>query len=143
MKNIYKDRFESCNTVSLRKVASKSHEVFSMLSECLYAFGMRPFRADAEVEVQDLGQGKYKIVQEAPDAGKWAEGYRSETLVHVYKRGGELFLKMVESVRLRVGATSEQDRKIVSECVRGGRASNPNTMEGKFLVWLRSKIELD
>ena len=139
MKNIYKDRFEKCERVYFVTNASRSHEVFNVLSEALCAFGMKSHRADAETEIQDLGGGRYKIVQEAPTTGYWSQGYRCETIVHVYKRKGEHFLKLEESVRLRVADKSKDDGKIVLRCVRGNNATNPASLEARFIDWLRSK----
>lgn len=142
MKNMWKERFENCERILVRKRASKSHEMFSVLSEAFHAFAMTPHRKDTETEVQVLGPGLYKIVQEAPNAGYWAQGYRCETIVKVYTRGKKLFVKLVESKRLRVAETPEHDGFVVSECPRGNSADHPASMEAKLIDWLRTKVEL-
>ena len=142
MKNMWKERFENCDRILVRKVASKSHEMFSVLSEAFHAFAMTPHRTDTETGVLVLGPGLYKIVQEAPEAGYWAQGYRCETTVKVYTRGKSTFVKLVESKRLRVGETPDRDGFVVSQCVRGNNADHPASMEAKLIDWLRTKVEL-
>lgn len=138
---MWKERFEKCERTLVRKFASKEHEVFSVTAEAYNTFGMNSHRQDAETSVEVLGGGLYKIVQEAPNAGRWAEGYRCETLVKVYKRGKNTFVKLVESKRLRCGDKPEWDGFIISSAARG-YAVRKHSIEAKLLDWLAEKVEL-
>ena len=138
---MWKERFDKCERTLVWKSASKEHEVFSVTAEAYNTFGMSSHRQDAETSVEVLGGGLYKIVQEAPNAGRWAEGYRCETLVKVYKRGKDTYVKLVESKRLRCGDNPEWDGFIISSAARG-YAAREYTIEAKLLKWLAEKVEL-
>ena len=141
MKNIFKDRFNKCERVLAKKWASKEHEMWSTLVEALCAFGMRPHREDAETEVEYLGSGQYKIIQEAPTTGFWSQGYRCETIVQIYTRGTDTYFKMLESKLFRPGETPEKDSLVISMCARGNKVTSPHSIESKTIQWLRLKIE--
>lgn len=117
------------------------HEVFSILSESLIGFAVRPHRADAETWVEELGNGRYKVVQEAPNAGQWAQGYRNESIVHIYKRGGDTFLKLESAKRLRVFDNEKDDGFVISSVARGYKVVK-HSIEEHFLTWLAEKVEL-
>jgi hypothetical protein len=141
MKNMWKERFEKCSRVLVHKSGSKMHEVFSILSEALIGFAVRPHRTDAETWVEELGNGRYKVVQEAPNAGQWAQGYRNESVVHVYKRGADTFLKLEGAKRLRVFDNEKDDGFVISSVARGYKVVK-HSIEDHFLTWLAKKVEL-
>lgn len=139
---MWKERFDSCKRILVNTCASKEHEVFSVASEAFGLFAMNPLRKDAETSVEALGKGVYKIVQEAPNAGYWSQGYRCESLVKVYKRGKDTYVKLLESKRLRIHDNPELDGFIVKTMARGSKVLSKNSIEARLLNWLAEKVEL-
>lgn len=139
---MWKERFDSCKRTLVSTCASREHEVFSVASEVFGLFAMNPLRNDTETSVEALGGGVYKIVQEAPGAGYWAEGYRCESLVKVYKRGNDTFVKLLESKRLRIHDNPKLDGFIVKTMARGSKVLSKNSIEARLLNWLAEKVEL-
>jgi len=142
MKNMWKERFDKCKRILVSTCASREHEVFSVTSEVFGLFAMNPLRKDTETSVEALGGGVYKIVQEAPRAGYWAEGYRCESLVKVYKRGKDTYVKLLESKRLRIHDNPEHDGFIVKTMARGSKVWSEHSIEARLLNWLAEKVEL-
>lgn len=142
MKNMWKERFDNCKRILVQTCATREHEVFSATTEAFSTYGLGTHRADAETSVEALGGGLYKIVQEAPTAGYWAQGYRCETLVKVYKRKQDTYVKLVESKRLRVSENPEHDGFIINTSARGVRVWSDHSIEAKLLKWLAEKVEL-
>lgn len=142
MKNMWKERFDNCKRVMVRDHASKEHEMWRVASEIFGMFAMKPLREDAITSVEDLGAGVYKVTQVAPDSGYWSEGYRCESLVKVYKRGNDTYVKLLESKRLRIHENTEHDGFIVRTMARGRKVLGTNTLEARFVDWLTKKAEL-
>lgn len=142
MKNMWKERFDKCKRILVNTCASREHEVFSVTSEVFGLFAMNPLRKDTETSVEALGGGVYKIVQEAPSAGYWSEGYRCESLVKVHKRGKDTYVKLLESKRLRIHDNPEHDGFIVKSMARASKVLSKNTIEARLLNWLAEKVEL-
>lgn len=139
---MWKERFDKCKRILVNTCASREHEVFSVTSEVFGLFAMNPLRNDTETSVEALGGGVYKIVQEAPSAGYWSEGYRCESLVKVHKRGKDTYVKLLESKRLRIHDNPEHDGFIVKSMARASKVLSTNTIEARLLNWLAEKVEL-
>lgn len=139
---MWKERFDKCERIIVSTCANREHEMFNMASEVFGLYAMSPLRKDTETSVEALDGGVYKIVQEAPGTDYWAEGYRCESLVKVYKRGKDTYVKLLESKRLRVSDNSEHDGFIIKTMARGSKVWSEDSIEAKLLKWLAEKVEL-
>jgi hypothetical protein len=105
-------------------------------------------RNDIEVSVKELDGGVYRIIEEAPhqigNETRELWGYRNEAIVHIYNRGANKFLKLVELKKFRPvhphsKSNKMKDGYIVESWSRGNKIL-PGSLEERILDWIWKEV---
>lgn len=137
MKNIWKERWDSCNHCFSRETLIRFSDKASTLAQVVLTCGLEPLRKDWEVAVEKLCEGNYMIYSEAPHSQDGLKGMAVRAIVQVSKRGKKKLVKLVEARSFFPSEVdASKDYYIVKEWDRAiGLDSDP------FLQRLVDKLE--
>ena len=96
MKNIWKERWDSCNRCFSRETLTRSCDKVSTLAHAVLTCGLEPLREDWEVLVKKLCGGGYMIYSEAPHSQDGLKGMAVRAIVQVSSRGRKKLVKLEE-----------------------------------------------
>lgn len=97
MKNIWKERWDSCNRCFSRETLTRYSDKVSALAHAVLTCGLEPLREDWEVLVKKLCEGSYMIYSEAPHSQNGLKGMAVRAIVQVSSRGKKKLVKLVEA----------------------------------------------
>lgn len=149
MKNLFKEDCKNCVRESFRTWASTWRERFQMMSEAAGVYGMKPLRDDVETSVTEIEEGLFLVVSEAPfqqtnedRAGVQLSplrGYRTESLIRIYKHSGKEYIKLEEMKKYHPinPATGCGDYYITNGWILGERLETSQWK--KFAEWLKEE----
>lgn len=120
-----------------------------MMAEAAGVYGMKPLRDDAETSVTQIEEGLFLVVSEAPfqqtvedrTGVQWSplQGYRTESLIRIYKRSGKEYIKLEEMKKYHPAnpATGYGDYYITNGWILGERLETSRWK--KFAEWLKEE----
>ena len=97
MKDIWKERWESCNRCFSRATLTCYSDKVSALAHAVLTCGLEPLREDWEVLVKKLCEESYMIYSEAPHSQDGLKGMAIRAIVQVSSRGKKKLVKLVEA----------------------------------------------
>ena len=130
MKNIWKERWDNCPRLMMKKYLTRECDKRGALLRAVYTCGIAPLRKDAESEVREVAPGLFEICYEAPrniEAG-W-KGLAVKSLVQVSKRGSKEYVKLIEVRKFFPSAEVKDDYYILEEWDKAMRVESDPTLE--------------
>lgn len=97
MKNIWKERWDSCNRCFSRETLTRYCDKVSALAHAVLTCGLEPLREDWKVLVKKLCEGSYMIYSEVPHSQDGLKGMALRAIVQVSSRGKKKLVKLVEA----------------------------------------------
>lgn len=130
MKNIWKERWDNCPRLAMKKYLTRTCDKVGALMNSVYICGVAPLRKDAESEVREVAPGLFEIRYEAPEnTEEGLKGLAVRSLVQVSKRGSKEYVKLVEARKFFPGSEATHDYYILKEWDRAMRVEGNSTLE--------------
>lgn len=116
MKNIWKERWDNCPRLMMKKCLTRECDKRGALLRAVYTCGVAPLRKDAESQIKEVAPGLFEIRYEAPsNTEEGRKGLAVRSLVQVSKRGSKEYVKLLEARKFFPAAKVKDDYYILEE----------------------------
>lgn len=96
MKNIWKERWDSCTRCMGREVLKRPCDKISALVHSTLTCGFEPLRKDFEVVVEQVEPGVYEMYSEAPHTDGFLKGMAMKATIRTYERRGKKYVTLLK-----------------------------------------------